>query len=186
MCPQLAYCLLNTDLGPTVIHTFQPPMSKTVSTLLCVTLLFLCTGFYFYSSAFINSCFHSYLSPSLPLPLFLSRPPGHLAAPEIWYWNALFLYVSKRYRKGRTFEKDMEETEGQIAKADKRWARPKAHGAAAVISNLQTSKAAASPGYHLNVTQNGSIWLQQKSKQNTCSIKVLNHFFCVEKHSSLM
>lgn len=27
MCPQLACCLLNTDLGPTVIHTFQPPVS---------------------------------------------------------------------------------------------------------------------------------------------------------------
>lgn len=53
-CPQLACCLLNTDLGPTVIHTFQPSVLLTP---LWVTLLFLYTGSYFYSFAFLTPVF---------------------------------------------------------------------------------------------------------------------------------
>lgn len=68
MCPQLACCLLNTDLGPTVIHTFKP--SSVVSTLL-VTLLNL------YHATLILLLLSTWLfilAPALPcLTLFFSQ-----------------------------------------------------------------------------------------------------------------
>lgn len=53
-----------------------------------------------------------------------------------------------------------------MTKADRGRARPKAHGTAAVIYNLQISRA---PGFmglqYMHVSQNGSVCLQQKPKQ---------------------
>ncbi len=89
------YCACSTLIWDLLWFILSNPP---VSFLLYSGLLFCFSALshIFYSFAFIDSSSRA----SFPRFPFLSRPPGHLAAPEIWYWNVLSLRVSKRHRKG--------------------------------------------------------------------------------------
>lgn len=144
MCPQLPCCLLNTDLGPNAPaqHWSSACCDSYFPTLFCpfysipwVALRFCSLALFFLnSSAFINSRIHSCYRPLLCPHFFFSE--GLLA---ILQTRNLILkkpcpFVSARDRGWEEKrKKDTEEYKGQITKADRGWARPKAHGTPAVI-----------------------------------------------------
>lgn len=118
MCPQLAYCLLNTDLGPTVIHTFQPP----VSFLLYSVLLFCFSAlaFIFILLHLSTPVFILILVPPC-LCLFSSQAPlATLQHQKSDIEMSCSFMSATDTENGENKKKDMEQTEGRITKADKR------------------------------------------------------------------
>lgn len=98
MCPQLACCLLNTDLGPTVIHTFQPP----ISFLLYSALLFCFSAlaFIFILLRLSTPIFILILVPACHC-LFSSQGPLATLQHQKSDIEMSCPFMSARYRKGR-------------------------------------------------------------------------------------
>ena len=99
MCPQLACCLLHTDVGPTVIHTSQH--SRALSTLghSFISLVWLLFSFFLFYFCFSFFLFLSFLAallfslkafwPHCTTRNLILKYPVSSCQQEIWEWEKM-------------------------------------------------------------------------------------------------